>query len=58
MITTIAIGGVVGAIAVATQTAINVANQGISNARANQVANMMYERSGNITRNGGRGTND
>ena len=37
MITTIAIGGVVGAIA---------------------VANMMYERSGNITRNGGRGTND
>lgn len=51
-------GGWVGAIAVAGQ----IGTSGISNytqrQRSNQEAQMLYERSGNITINGGRGTND
>jgi hypothetical protein len=51
-------GGWVGAIAVATQIGV----QGISNytqkQRSNQEAQLLYERSGNVTINGGRGTND
>lgn len=54
----ILVGGWIGAISVATQ----VGAQGISNftqrQRSNQEANMLRERSGNITINGGRGTND
>lgn len=54
----IMVGGWVGVASVATQIGV----QGISNftqrQRSNQEANMLYERSGNITINGGRGTND
>lgn len=57
--TTLAVGGVVvGGIAVATQMALKIANNSIENARSNQVADLIYQRSGNITRNGGRGTNE
>lgn len=54
----IIVGGWVGALSVATQ----IGTHGISNYaqrnRSNQEAQMLYERSGNITINGGRGTND
>lgn len=57
-ITQIAVGGWVGAIAVGLQVATNGINMAISNARTNQQAQLLYERSGNITIDGGRGTND
>lgn len=54
----IMVGGWVGVASVATQ----IGTQGISNFtqrhKSNQEAQMLYERSGNITINGGRGTND
>lgn len=54
----ILVGGWIGVASVATQ----IGAQGISNftqrQRSNQEAQMLYERSGNVTINGGRGTND
>lgn len=54
----ILVGGWIGVASVATQ----IGAQGISNftqrQKSNQEAQMLYERSGNVTINGGRGTND
>lgn len=54
----IIVGGWVGAIAVGTQLGIQGISNFTSRQRANQEAQMLYERSGNVTINGGRGTND
>ena len=54
----IAVGGWVGAIAVATQITTNGISNLISTRRANQQAELLYQRSGNITIDGGRGTYD
>lgn len=54
----IAVGGWVGAIAVATQLTTQGINNFISTRKANQQAELLYERSGNITIDGGRGTYD
>ena len=54
----ILVGGWIGVASVATQIGV----QGISNftqrEKSNQEAQLLYERSGNVTINGGRGTND
>ena len=52
------VGGWVGAIAVAGQVTAQGINDFSNRRRANQEAEMLYERSGNVTINGGRGTND
>jgi hypothetical protein len=54
----IAVGGWVGAISVATQVGLGAVGDAIATNRANREAQMLYERSGNATINGGRGTND
>lgn len=54
----IAVGGWVGAIAVGTQLITQGINNTTATRRANQEAELLYQRSGNITIDGGRGTND
>lgn len=54
----IAVGGWVGAISVATQVGLGAVGNAIATNRANREAQLLYERSGNATINGGRGTND
>lgn len=51
-------GGWVGAIAVGVQLTTSVINNDIATRKANQQAELLYQRSGNSTLNGGRGTND
>lgn len=50
----IAAGGLVGAAAVGVQIGIGAMNTYISNTRANQEANLLLQRSGNASLNGGR----
>lgn len=54
----IAVGGWVGAIAVGVQLTTQAFNNSIATTRANQQAELLYQRSGNITIDGGRGTYD
>jgi hypothetical protein len=54
----IAIGGVVGAVSVATQIGLNAVSNAVETNKANRQAELLYQRSGNATINGGRGTND
>ena len=54
----IAVGGWVGAIAVGVQLTTAGINNAITTRRANQQAELLYQRSGNITIDGGRGTYD
>lgn len=54
----ILVGGWIGAISVATQIGISGISNYTQRQKSNQEAQMLYERSGNITINGGRGTND
>lgn len=51
-------GGWVGAIAVGFQLTTQAMNTAIANDKANQQAQMLYQRSGNVTIDGGRGTYD
>lgn len=51
-------GGWVGAISVATELAIGAIGNAINTRKANQQAELLYQRSGNITIDGGRGTYD
>ena len=51
-------GGWVGAIAVGVQLTTSAINNSIVSRKANQQAELLYQRSGNITLNGGRGTYD
>lgn len=51
-------GGWVGTISVATQIGISSINNAIERNRANRQAELLYQRSGNATINGGRGTNE
>lgn len=57
-IATISLGGTVGVIAVATELAINAVSNTIETNKANREAELLYQRSGNATINGGRGTNE
>lgn len=50
----IAMGGIVGASAVAVQIGTSAITNYISNAKANQEANLLLQRSGNAALNGGR----
>ena len=54
----VAIGGVLGAVAVGTQLTSKAIGQGLSNYQANLNADLLYQRSGNATIDGGRGTYD
>lgn len=54
----IAAGGWVGAIAVGVQLTTSAINNETATRKANQQAELLYQRSGNITLNGGRGTYD
>lgn len=54
----IAVGGWVGAIAVGVQLTTSGINNAIATRKANQQAELLYQRSGNITIDGGRGTYD
>lgn len=54
----IAVGGWVGVIAVATQLGISAMNNAIETRKTNLQAEMLLQRSGNATINGGRGTDD
>ena len=54
----IALGGVVGAISVATEIGLNAVSNAVETSKANRQAEMLYQRSGNATLNGGRGTNE
>lgn len=54
----IAAGGWVGAIAVGVQLTAQISNNFIAATKANQQAELLYQRSGNITIDGGRGTYD
>lgn len=54
----IAAGGWVGAIAVGVQLTTQALNTSIATRKANQQAELLYQRSGNITIDGGRGTYD
>ena len=51
-------GGWIGAIAVATQIGIEAMNSAVERSKTNTQAQMLLERSGNATINGGRGTHD
>ena len=57
-ISQIAIGGVVGAISVATEIGLDAVSNAVETSKANRQAEMLYQRSGNATLNGGRGTNE
>jgi hypothetical protein len=52
------VGGVGGAIVAGGQLTIKAVGQGISNYQANLNADLLYQRSGNATIDGGRGTYD
>lgn len=52
----VAIGGPVGLVAVGVQEAIRIGSQVIENNRTNQQSELLYERTGNIAIDGGRGT--
>ena len=54
----IAAGGWVGAISVATQIGISGVSNAIETSKANRQAELLYQRSGNASINGGRGTNE
>ena len=54
----VAVGGVLGAVAVGTQLTSKAISQGLSNYQANLNADLLYQRSGNATIDGGRGTYD
>ena len=54
----IAAGGWVGAIAVGIQITTQANDININKEKANQQANLLYQRSGNVTIDGGRGTYD
>lgn len=51
-------GGMIGVIAVGTQLGVQGIANYVNRQKSNQEAQMLYERSGNVTINGGRGTND
>ena len=51
-------GGWIGAIAVGVQLTTSAVNNATATRKANQQAELLYQRSGNITLNGGRGTYD
>lgn len=51
-------GGWVGAISVGVQLTTAGINNTVSTRKANQQAELLYQRSGNVTLNGGRGTYD
>lgn len=51
-------GGWIGAIAVGAQLTTQALTTSIATAKANQQAELLYQRSGNITIDGGRGTYD
>lgn len=55
-VSTIAVGGVVGAIAVGSDIVLSIANHSVEVAKSNDMANLLRVRSGNV--NGGRNTND
>lgn len=57
-VTQIAVGGWVGAIAVGTQIGLGAVSNYTATEKANQEANLLYQRSGNATIDGGRGTHD
>lgn len=54
----ILVGGWVGAISVGVQLTTSAINNNIATRKANQQAELLYQRSGNVTLNGGRGTYD
>ena len=54
----IAVGGWVGAISVGVQLTTQALNNTIATRKANQQAELLYQRSGNITIDGGRDTYD
>lgn len=54
----IATGGWVGVITVGTQIGLNAVSNAVETNKANRQAELLYQRSGNATINGGRGTND
>lgn len=54
----IAMGGIVGASAVAMQVGMSAFNNYISNSKANREASLLLQRTGNAALNGGRGTYD
>ena len=54
----IAVGGWVGAIAVGVQVGMGAISNFTETSKANQQSELLYQRSGNITIDGGRGTND
>lgn len=52
----IAIGGPIGLLAVGAQEAARIGSQVIENKRTNQQSELLYERTGNVAIDGGRGT--
>lgn len=51
-------GGKLGVLAVGVQLTTSAINNSVATRKANQQAELLYQRSGNITLNGGRGTYD
>ena len=58
MATQAIVGKTLGVIAVGVQLSMKAVSMGVSNYQANLNADLLYERSGNATLNGGRGTYD
>ena len=57
-ISEIAVGGWVGAISVGVQLGTSAFSTEMATRKSNQQAELLYQRSGNVTLNGGRGTYD
>lgn len=58
MISSVLKGGLVGIVSVGTQIASGVVSTGLANIRTNYEADLLYQRSGNASIDGGRGTHD